>query len=260
VLLLVVMLVARIASTDTTFAVVAATPAAVTLLVPLTGGPPWFRALDALIGGVVALVMTILIPRDPRRASLRDGRALYSVLTQAIGSVSEGLRDGDSGAAELGIARLTRAQPLVEAWGQTLDTARAVARLSPFLRSRLPELDRQVRALHGADLALRHLRLIARRCEYLVREGAPYPVLAHLVDQVGQTIDLLGQELEDLELVGAARSVLLDLAKRLDPLSVVPSGEASPSAVVVQLRPLVVDLLVATGLSLREAQAALRAI
>jgi len=260
VLLVVVMIVARIASTDTTFAVVAATPAAVTLLIPLTGSPPWFRAIDALVGGVVALVMTVLIPRDPRRASLRDGRALYSVLSQAVASVAEGLRHGDVGAAELGVGRLGRTQPLLDAWSQSVETARSVARLSPFLRPRLPELDRQARALHGADLAVRHLRLVARRCEHLVRGGLRDVVLARLVEQVGQAIDLLGQELEDLLLTGAARSVLLDLAKQLDPLTLVPEGDASRSAVVVQLRPLVVDLLVATGMSLPEAQAALRAI
>ncbi|HWK19622.1 MAG TPA: FUSC family protein [Microbacteriaceae bacterium] len=260
VLLALVMIVARIASTDTTFAVVAATPAAVTLLIPLSGSPPWFRAIDALVGGAVALVMTVLIPRDPRRASLRDGRALYSVLSQAVASVADGLRHGDAGAAELGVGRLARTQPLLDAWSQSLETARSVARLSPFLRPRLPELDRQARALQGADLAVRHLRLVARRCEYLVRGGLRDAVLARLVEQVGQAIDLLGQELEDLLLTGAARSVLLDLAKQLDPLAAVPEGDASRSALVVQLRPLVVDLLVATGMSLPDAQAALRAI
>ena len=260
VLLVVVMVVARIASTDPTFAVVAATPAAVTLLIPLSGGLPWFRAVDALVGGVVALVMTVLIPRDPRRASLRDGRALYSVLSQAVASVVDGLRHGDVGAAELGVSRLGRTQPLIDAWGQSVETARSVSRLSPFLRSRLPELDRQARALHGADLAVRHLRLIARRCEYMVRGGVRHAVLARLLDQVVQAIDLLGQELDDLLIAGAARSVLLDLAGQLDPLTAVPDGNATESAVVVQLRPLVVDLLVATGLPLDRAQAALRSI
>jgi len=259
-LLVVVMLVARIASTDPTFAVVAATPAAVTLLIPISGALPWFRAVDALIGGVVALIVTVLVPRDPRRASLRDGRALYSVLSQAITSVADGLRHGEVGAAELGVSRLGRTQPLIDAWGQTVETARAVSRLSPFLRPRLPELERQARALHGADLAVRHLRLIARRCEHLVRAGRRHEVLAGLLDQVGRGVDLLGEELEDLLLTGAARSVLLDVAKHLDPLTAVPDGDPSESALVVQLRPLVVDLLVATGMTLPDAQSALRTI
>jgi len=260
VLLVLVMVVARIVSTDTTFAVVAATPAAVTFLIPISGTAPWFRAIDALIGGAVALLMTVLIPRDPRRASLRDARALYSLLSQAVTNVADGLRDGDAAAAELGLSRLARTQPLIDAWGQTVETARAVSRLSPFLRPRLPELERQVRALHGADLAVRHLRLIARRCEYMVRDRGRHAVLAGLIDRTGRGIELLGQELDDLLLTGAARSVLLDLAKHLDPLTAVPGGDATESAVVVQLRPLVVDLLVATGLTLTEAQSALREI
>lgn len=260
VLLVVVLVIARIVSTDSTFAVVAATPAAVTLLIPFTGGVPWFRAIDALVGGAVALVMTVLIPRDPRRASLRDARALYSVLFQAVTSVADGLRHADIRAAELGVSRLGRTQPLVDAWGQTVETARSVSRISPFLRPRLPELDRQARALHGADLAVRHLKLIARRCEYLIREGGRHETLGGLIDQVGRGIELLGQELDDLLMTGAARNVLVDLAKHLDPMTAVPDGNATESALVVQLRPLVVDLLVATGLTLPEAQAALRSI
>lgn len=255
VLLLAVLVIARIVSTDPTFAVVAATPAALTFLLPVPDGGPWYRVLDAVIGGVVALIVTVLIPRDPRRSSLRDGKALYSLLSQAVGNVVDGLREGGVGAAELGLLRLRRTQSLIDAWTQSLDTARAVARISPFLRSRLPELDRQALALRGADAAARHLRLIARRCEFMLRDGGRHEALADLVDQVRRGIDLIGQELDDLELAGAARSVLLDLGKRLDPARVVPDGTATEAAVVVQLRPLVVDLLVATGMPLAAAHA-----
>jgi len=257
ILLLSVMIAARIVTTDPTFAVVSATPAALTFLLPASDGDPWLRALDALIAGVVALVVTVLIPRDPRRSSLRDARALYSVLTQAVGSVADGLRDGDVGAAELGLARLRRTQGLVDAWRQSLDTARAVARLSPFLRPRLPELDRQARALRGGDLAARHLRLIARRCEYMLREGGRHEVLSGLVEQVDRGVELLGRELEDLQLAGSARSVLLDVAARLQPRVLGATATPSETAVVLQLRPLVVDLLVATGLPVEDARAAL---
>ncbi|MBO9577201.1 MAG: FUSC family protein [Microbacteriaceae bacterium] len=260
VLLLVVLVIARIVATDATFAIVAATPAALTVLLPVPDGGPWLRVVDAVIGGAVALVVTILIPRDPRRSSLRDARALYSVLGQAVESVVDGLREGGIGAAELGLARLRRTQPLVDAWSESLDTALAVARISPFLRSRLPELDRQTRALRGGDAAARHLRLIARRCEFILRDGGRHEELADLLAQVGRAIGLLGEELDRLELAGAARSVLRDLGHRLDPATVLPHGSASESAVVVQLRPLVVDLLVASGMPIAEAHGTLPAV
>ena len=260
ILLVVVLVIARIASTDPTFAVVAAVPAALTFILPVQDGGPWLRILDGAVGGGVALLVTILIPRDPRRTSLRDARALYSVLSQAVMNVADGLRDGTEGAAELGLTRLRRTQALIDAWTQSLDTARAVARISPFLRSRLPELDRQARALRGGDAAARHLRLIARRCEFILRDGATHAELADLLTQVGRAIELIGDELVDLELAGAARSVLIDLAKRLDPARSLPGASASESAVIVQLRPLTTDLLVATGLPLAEAHGHLPAL
>jgi len=79
-------------------------------------------------------------------------------------------------------------------------------------------------------------------------------VLAGIVEQVGTAIGLLSAELDDLELTGAARSLLEDIARRLDPARSLPSASASETALVVQLRPLVVDLLVATGLPIAEAQ------
>jgi len=260
VLLLVVLVTARLLVVDPTFAVVAAVPAALTFLLPVPDGGPWPRVIDGLIGGVVALLATVLIPRDPRRASVRDGKALYSVLAESVSNVADGLRTGDVGASELGLARLRRTQELIDASSQSLDTARAVSRISPFLRPRLPELDRAARIVRGGDLAARHLRLIARRCDYLVREGGTFEALAGLIELVGRGIELLSEELDDLLMAGAARSVLLDLAKRLDPAVVIPDGTAAESAVVVQLRPLVVDLLVASGMTLEDAQAVLPAL
>ena len=255
--LVVVMGLGRLIVADPAFAVAAALPAALTVLLPTPEGGPYVRALDGLVGGVVALAMTALIPRDVRRVAERDGRALYSVLVEATNGVADALRDADVGAGELALARLRRTQALVDAWTESLESARAIARISPFLRSRLPELDRAARALRGGDNAARHLRLIARRSEFMVREGRAHPALAGLVSEVATAIRLLGDELADLELAGAARSLLTDLAARLDPTGIVPDGGVAGSALVLQLRPLVVDLLVATGLPLDAAQARL---
>jgi len=254
IVLVVAMAVARLLVADPALAVAAATPAALTVLLPVPEYGVWLRALDGLIGGVVALVVTVLLPRDPRRTADRDRRAVYSVLAQAMENLVDCLRDGDAGAGELGLTRLRRMDELLAAWRQSLDTARSVARLSPFLRPRLPELDRAARALQGADYAARHLRLIARRAEYLAREGGRREALAGLVEQIGRAMALISAELDDLGLAGAARSLLEDIAPRLDPGRAVPDASASESAIVVQLRPLVVDLLVATGLPLGDAR------
>lgn len=255
--LLVVFVVGRAASTNAAFAVAAAVPSALVLLLPVPVGGPFGRSLDALVGGVVALLVTALIPRDPTRAARRDGRALFSVLSESMGSIVDCLSDADAAAGELALARLRRTQPLIDDWETSLDTAVSVSRLSPFLRRQLPELRRNTRVQKSADLAARHLRTLARRVEHLVGDGVRRPALAGVVSEVATALTLLGRELDDLQLTGQARSLLSDLARRLDPAMVIPDAGLTDAAIVLMLRPLVVDLLIGTGLEPDAARALL---
>jgi len=186
---------------------------------------------------VVALLVTALIPRDPTRAARRDGRLLFSVLTESMGSIVESLRDADDAAGDLALTRLRRTQPLIDNWEASLDTALSVSRISPFLRRQLPELRRNARVQRAADLAARHLRTLARRVEFLVRDGAARPALAGIVGEVATGLTLLGQELDDLQVAGQSRSVLSDLARRLDPAVVVPDAGVTDAAIVLMVRP-----------------------
>ncbi len=257
VVLLVVFLVGRALSPNPAFAVAAAVPSALVMLLPPPEGGPFERSLDGLVGGVVALLVTALVPRDPRRAALRDGRTLFSVFDESLGSIVDCLIEAEPAAGELALGRLRRTQPLIDAWTTTLDTAVAVARISPWVRRYLPELRRHERVLHAADFTARHLRHVARRCEFLVRDGEPRPALAGVIAEVATGIRLLGEELDDPQLTGAARSLLTDLARRLDPAVVMPDAGVADSSILLLLRPLTVDLLAGAGMDIEEARALL---
>lgn len=251
VVLLVVFIVGRAVSPNPAFAIAAALPSALLVLLPTPDGGPFARTLDAFIGGVVALLFTALLPRDPARAATRDRRTLFAVLQESLDSIVDCLTDADEAAGELALSRLRRTQPLVDAWSTTQETAVSVSRLSPFLRSRLPTLERSSRVLVAADLTARHLRTLSRRVEFLVRDGVPRPALAGLVSQIATGVKLLGDELDDPQLAGAARSLLSDVARRLVPEA---SLSVSDAAIVLMLRPLLVDLLVGTGMPIDEAR------
>jgi len=257
VVLAVVFVVGRAVSGNPAFAVAAAVPSALVVMLPDPAGGPFSRSLDGLVGGVVALLVTALVPRDPRRAAARDGRALFSVFDEALGSIVDGLADADPAAGELALSRLRRTQPLVDAWSASLDSAISVARISPWVHRHLPELQRNTRVLRAADLAARHLRTVARRSEFLVRDGRRRPELAGAVSQLATGIRLLGRELDDPELAGAARSEFTHLAVRLDPGTLIPGAPVTDAALLLLLRPLVVDLLEATGLHPDDARALL---
>lgn len=257
VVLLVVFVVGRAVSPNPAFALAAAVPSALVVILPIPEGGPFGRTIDALIAGVIALVFTALIPRDPGRSAARERRALFSSIDEALGSVVDALTHADDAAGELGLTRLRRTQALVDAWSATHESALAISRISPLLRSRLPDLQRSSRVLVAADLTTRHLRTFARRVEFLVSDGVRRPALAELVAQFRTAITLLNDELDDPQLVGAARSLLSDLTRRLSPEGIAPHSAVTDAALVLMLRPLAVDLLAGTGMPIDEARALL---
>ena len=258
--LLVTIFVARALSPNPTFALAAATQSALVIILPSSVGGPFTRSLDGLVAGIVALLLTALIPRDTRRIATRDGRALASVLSQSMTSLLEGLIESNLPAANLAFERLRKTQVLVDNWTTSLDSALAVARISPFLRRQLPDLRRQQALLEGFDLAARHLRVIARRIYFLLREGGGRAELVELFSEIAAIIDLMGVAIEDADKFGEARTALVALGPRLDPGTFVPNAPVTESVFVLLCRPLVVDLLIACGYEIDDARALLPAL
>ena len=257
IILLVTMLVARAVSANPAFALAAATQSALVMILPTPVGGPFSRSLDGLVAGVVALLLTALIPRDTRRIATRDGRALASTVSQAMASLLEGVMESNEPAASLAVERLRKTQALIDNWMTSLDSAIAVARIAPFLRRQLPDLRRQEALLHAFDLAARHLRVIARRVYYLLHEGGGRAELVELFGTVAGAIDLLGESIDHAEKLDEAAAVLRELAPRLDPATLMPHAPVTESVMVLLCRPLVVDLLIATGMTDPEARSLL---
>jgi len=241
------LLVARLVSPSSAFAIAAGVQSMLVMLLPAPDGGVFVRSIDGLVGGVLALIVTALIPRDPRRIAFADARVLRSILTEALDTVVVALRTADEPAAALALKRLRRTQTLVDTSRDSLDTALAVSRISPFLRRHLPELTRQAALNTGYDLAARHLRLITRRIDFSVRDGVARPELADLMERVRDGLDGLPK----------SRASLIELARELDPAVVLPGADVTDAILVHLMRPLVVDLLVATGMPIDEARALL---
>jgi uncharacterized membrane protein YgaE (UPF0421/DUF939 family) len=249
-------LVGRVLSRNPAVAVAAGVQAVLVVLLPDPAGGPFLRGVDGAIGGAVALLATALLPRDPRRAARRDGRVLFAVLEEATLTAAEALRRGEELAADVALTRLRGTQRLVDDWTASHDSAVAISRISPFLRRRLPELRAQGRLLQAADLAARNLRLIARRVDFLVRDEQPREALAEVLAEVAAAIRELRDGVTTPSALVAARARLERLAARLDPASLT-SGDVKDAALVLMIRPLVVDLLAGTGMDAESARALL---
>ena len=249
VVLFAALVIARFFSASSAFAVAAATQSMFVMLLPDPAGGPFTRSLDGLVGGVVALVITALVPRDPLGLARADAVRLFAELQPAFDSLVRALRHDDVRQADTALDRLRATQPLLDDWAATLETARSVSRMSPFLRRRRPVVESEGRILRYLDLAVRNLRVVARRVDTTIGDGRRRPEVGDLVAGIGVAVGVLGESFAQVERLPMAREALLAVGRRLDPAVVLPGAPVTESVLVLMLRPLVIDLLMATGLS-----------
>ena len=240
----VTLVVARFLSPQPGFALAAVVQSLIALV--LVTGAPFVRLLDGA-----------LIPRTLRRTELRDADELFDAFDVATATIVRALRRGDRARAERGLERARALQTYVDAWSGSLESGQEVARISPFLRRQRTELERHARVRAAMDLATRNLRVVARRAAYLCADGQPRAVPADLLAEIERGAGLVRDALDDVAAEPAARATLAALAVRLDPAQILPDGNIGELNLVAAMRPLTVDLLVATGMPFAEAQALL---
>lgn len=244
--LLVTLLLSRLLASSSSFAIAAGVQAAMVMVLPVPDGGPFLRSIDGLVGGAVALAATALIPRDPRRAARRDGERLFAEFQDVLAALVPPLAVG--GPAEHALRRARASSELAERWRESLDSAVAIARVSPFLRRYLDELIAQREVCQAMDLAVRNLRVYARKVHYLASEGGTRPAVADLVARTAAAVALLEEGQRDIAQRPVARQSVIQLARYADPQAILPGEPLREQELVLLLRPLFVDLLVATGM------------
>lgn len=257
VVLAIVFTLGRALSPSPGFAVAAGTQAMLVMILPAPDGGVLTRSLDGLIGGLAALLCTAVVPRPSLHTARAEAHRLVSALGRTVEELTEALQRGDSSASSSALERIRATQPMIDGWTAALDSATGVARISPFIRRHRVELTRQSTMLAALDLATRNLRIIARRTDFLVGDAAARPALAGVVAAFGPGIALLGRAVADPSVLALARQDLVLLATSLDPQRLIPEARLAEKTLLVLLRPLVVDLLTATGAGAAEARAAL---
>jgi len=259
-LILLVLLAARFVTNSATYALAAATQSALVYLTVAPPGGPFMRSVDGLIGAAVSLVATALIPRDPRGLAKQDARRLFEVFLDSLDSIRLALKSTDVASADASLLTVRRTQPLLDNWRMSLDSAIAISRISPFLRKHQETLMGQTRLLRGMDLATRNLRVVVRRIDFLIRDGQARPYLADLLEQIEDATKMLLEGLEDPERQQDALDLYVEIIHQLDPKKFGIGDQLREASVLLLLRPLLVDLLCAAGMSEDEARAELPAI
>jgi hypothetical protein len=257
VVLFVALISARFLSGTAAFALTVGSQAMLVYIMPEPEDGAFIRSIDGLIGGATALLFTALIPRDPIGMASKDAGRLFTVFLDAVDALKTAVRSADAKVVNAALVRVRGSQPLVDNWRMSLDSAVSVSKISPLLRKHRKDLSAQVRLMRGMDLATRNLRVVVRRVDFLIRDGKPRPYLADLFEQISTATAVLANGLEGPDALVDARALLLDIVHQLDPKKFGIADQLREASVLLLLRPLLIDLLCASGMTEDAARAEL---
>lgn len=212
------------------------------------------RWLDAVVGGCVALLAATITPASPLRRPRAQASVVVAELSAILTCTATALRQNDT---DLAASSLTRARDSERALDELRDLSAegiAVVRLSPFRRRHLPAVQAIADLLEPLDRAIRNIRVLVRRASIAVRTGEEVPApYVSLISSLAEVTAEIAEQLGERRLPTGSRTALSELARSSSQVGT----QASLSAQVIraQVRSVVVDLLMLTGLTYDEAAA-----
>lgn len=248
------LLLARAFSKNPAFALTVTLQAVLVQLLTAPSGGPFARVLDGLVGGLVALSFTALLPRNPIKLARRDAAALFALLKKTLADLRQVALTGDPEVADAALGRIRQTQPLVDNWQSSLESALAISKVSPFYRWAQLEIAQQRQLLEGMDLATRNLRVITRRVDFLLQDGKSLEKIAPLFSKLLIAADLLEQSVDDFSMRAKAKKYLAKLIVTLDPSQFEAKLSLAETVLLMQIRPMTIDLAIASGLDAAKAR------
>lgn len=216
-------------------------------------GQAFGRWIDAVVGGLVALVITVVAPTGtPLRRPREEASTVVAHFAASLGRCAVGLREKDAEVVGGALDDARDLQPEMEDLREIAAEGLAVARLAPLRRRQRSGVQIIDDLLFPLDLAIRNVRVLIRRAEVCLIDGEVVPEsYIDMVDELAMAAQHISDELCEGRDAVEAREDLVNLARR----STWSVREAGLSAEVMraQIRSTVVDLLRLTGLPVSEA-------
>ncbi|MFR9750593.1 FUSC family protein [Nocardia sp. 004] len=231
-----------------------------TLLPPSAGGG-FSRVIDALVGGLVGVVVVAAIPLHPVRRAKTQAADILAVMGTAITDAAAGLLEQDADKLHRALTAVRATQSQIDSLRATLEGGREISRISPLYWNSRSRLERIRATADPLDNAVRNTRVLLRRSLTLVRDDEIlHPGLIDEVERLGQAVDVVRRMMladpdEQPDQAEAAR-VLRSVAKRACPELVEGAG-LSAHVVFAQVRSTLVDLMQVCGMQRISAMALL---
>lgn len=266
VVLMTSILLARFLDNGTIFTTQMGLQSVLVVLLPPSQDGVFARSTDAVVGGLCALATAYFVPADPRREPREDLRRLVEEFAGVLREAARAVEDYDTTAAWHALVRARQTQPLVDSVTTGLTAALEIARASPLYRGRRAEVEEIEHSIHYLDLAVRNARVLVRRLasvlDHVTLSDEAVRSLTDVLDDLADAVTTVGNALavaapgSRQSYLRRARAQLASVAGRLHPREMgvrTMEGET----LVLDTRPMVVDLLEAAGMTHEEAVAQL---
>jgi uncharacterized membrane protein YgaE (UPF0421/DUF939 family) len=219
-------------------------------------GDALIRVSDAVIGGLVALVAATVVPAAPLRRPREQSAIVIRKISRLLRAAAEVMVDGQPDRALALLADARSTDYLIRELVAASEEGMAVVTSSPFRVRHRTDIRRMSELVEPMDRALRSTRVLVRQTAVAAYHGTPVPKSYSLLAlDLADATDMVADELEaDRQAVNAQEAVLaIGEASGL----VERSEELSAEVVLAQLRSVVVDLLLLTGMTQIESTEAL---
>ena len=236
--------------------------AVLVVLLPAPADGPFSRSLDAVVGACCALIVTFLRPHRTQRSTAKRLQALYDPMVSILRDLSTALRTQESSTAWMALITGRGTQSVLDELRREVQMAREVTTYSPLERRQKGFVTVVAYAVDRSDLAIRSLRIVARRVVSLIDSGSltdeATEALSSWFDEAADAVQILNRCFDEPTPAGRrqgrldAREALGAAASRLHPTHL-GGGSLHGEALVMLLRPMMVDLLEATGADHEEA-------
>jgi uncharacterized membrane protein YgaE (UPF0421/DUF939 family) len=219
-------------------------------------GAALLRWTDAVIGGCVALVAATVVPAAPLRRPRERAAVVVSKIADLLRAAAEVMVEGDVEPAFALLADARSTDHFVSELRAAADEGLAVVASSPFRVRHKGNLRQMSELVDPIDRALRSTRVLVRRTAITAYRHRPVPrSYALLCRDLADAADQIATELRADRMATAARPALLEIGQGTG--RVERTTDLNTDVILAQIRSVVADLLLVTGLDDLEATDAL---
>ena len=210
-------------------------------------GAAFTRWTDAVVGGEVALVAATAVPAAPLRRPREQAAVVMRKIAALLRAAGEVMDDGEAARALELLADARSTDYLIRELKDAADEGLSVVESSPFRIRHKGDLRMMVDLVDPLDRALRSTRVLVRHTAVAAYRRRPVPSSYSLLAlDLADAADEVADELAANRMAAAARDALLVVGEATG--RVERTGSLTAEAILAQLRAVVADLLMVTGL------------